>query len=103
MDNFSSSIYLAEDRVLCLSLFTKENEAYTLRYLRKGIAETDVPDSIITFAHKIQIFFLLYLAMLAMLAMLVFLVLTSLAAKPKALGGTHKAVVAIMAFIKCTY
>ena len=103
MDNFSSSIYLAEDRVLCLSLFTKENEAYTLRYVRKGIAETDVPDSIIAFAHKIQIFFLLYLAMLAMLAMLVFLVLTSLAAKPKALGGTHKAVVAIMAFIKCTY
>ena len=46
MDNFCSNIYLAEDRVLCLSLFTKENEAYTLRYVSKSIAETDVPDSI---------------------------------------------------------
>ena len=46
MDNFSSNIYLAEDRVLCLSLFTKRNEAYTLRYVRKSVAETDVPDSI---------------------------------------------------------
>jgi cellulose synthase/poly-beta-1,6-N-acetylglucosamine synthase-like glycosyltransferase len=46
MDAFQSNIYLAEDRVLCLSLVTKRNEKYILRYVKKSIAETDVPDSI---------------------------------------------------------
>ena len=46
MDAFNSNIYLAEDRVLCLSLFTKKGKAYTLRYVKRSVAETDVPDSI---------------------------------------------------------
>jgi chitin synthase len=46
MDAFESNIYLAEDRVLCLSLFTKRNEKYILRYVRESIAETDVPKSL---------------------------------------------------------
>lgn len=46
MDAFHSNIYLAEDRVLCLALFTKKDKAYILRYVKKSIAETDVPDSI---------------------------------------------------------
>ena len=46
MDAFHSNIYLAEDRVLCLSLFTKKGKAYTMRYVKRSIAETDVPDSI---------------------------------------------------------
>ena len=43
MNAFQSNIYLAEDRVLCLSLVSKRNNNYTLRYVRKSIAETDVP------------------------------------------------------------
>ena len=46
MDASQSNVYLAEDRVLCLALFTKKNEKYTLRYVKKSIAETDVPDNI---------------------------------------------------------
>ena len=46
MDAFHSNIYLAEDRVLCLALFTKKNKAYTLRYVKSSVAETDVPSSI---------------------------------------------------------
>lgn len=46
MDAFQSNIYLAEDRVLCLALFTKKNKNYILRYVKKSIGETDVPDSI---------------------------------------------------------
>lgn len=46
MDAFQSNIYLAEDRVLCLSLVSKKNKKYTLRYVKKSVAETDVPDSL---------------------------------------------------------
>ncbi|OMJ92142.1 hypothetical protein SteCoe_5130 [Stentor coeruleus] len=46
MDAFQSNIYLAEDRVLCLSLISKKGFNYTLRYVRSSVAETDVPDSI---------------------------------------------------------
>ena len=46
MDAFQSNIYLAEDRVLCLSLVTKRNCKYILRYVKSSVAETDVPDSI---------------------------------------------------------
>lgn len=46
MNAFASNIYLAEDRVLCLSLFIKKNKSYVLRYVKKSVAETDVPDSI---------------------------------------------------------
>jgi chitin synthase len=44
MNAFNSNIYLAEDRVLCLSLVAKENEDYVLRYVWKSVAETDVPE-----------------------------------------------------------
>lgn len=46
MDAFQSNIYLAEDRVLCLSLVSKRKCKYTLRYVKKSVAETDVPDSL---------------------------------------------------------
>lgn len=46
MDTFQSNIYLAEDRVLCLSLVTKKYEKYTLRYVRSSVAETDVPETL---------------------------------------------------------
>lgn len=46
MDAFNSNIYLAEDRVLCLSLFTKRDCNYVLRYVKKSVAETDVPDNL---------------------------------------------------------
>lgn len=46
MDTFNSNIYLAEDRVLCLSLVSKPEHSYILRYVRKSVAETDVPDTL---------------------------------------------------------
>ena len=46
MDAFKSNIYLAEDRVLCLSLVSKQGNAYFLRYVKSSIAETDVPSSL---------------------------------------------------------
>ena len=46
MNAFNSNIYLAEDRVLCLALVTKKNENYVLRYVKKSLAETDVPESL---------------------------------------------------------
>ena len=45
IDCFHSNIYLAEDRVLCLSLVSKPGECNTLRYVKKAIAYTDVPDT----------------------------------------------------------
>ena len=47
MDTFQSNIYLAEDRVLCLSLFTKKGHNYILRYVRNSKAETDAPGDLI--------------------------------------------------------
>ncbi|CAG9318199.1 unnamed protein product [Blepharisma stoltei] len=46
MDAFHSNIYLAEDRVLCLALVSKKNNDYLLRYVKKSVAETDVPDKL---------------------------------------------------------
>lgn len=46
MNAFNSNIYLAEDRVLCLSLISKRNCSYLTRYVKKSIAETDVPETI---------------------------------------------------------
>lgn len=46
MDAFHSNIYLAEDRVLCMSLVSVPGKNYILRYVRKSIAETDVPESL---------------------------------------------------------
>ncbi|OMJ87528.1 hypothetical protein SteCoe_10702 [Stentor coeruleus] len=47
MDAFQSNIYLAEDRVLCMSLVSKKGFDYKLRYVKKSVAVTDVPDSLI--------------------------------------------------------
>mmetsp|Transcript_10921 Transcript_10921/g.10961 ORF Transcript_10921/g.10961 Transcript_10921/m.10961 type:complete len:102 (-) Transcript_10921:535-840(-) len=46
MDAFHSNIYLAEDRVLCLALVSKKDNDYLLRYVKKSVAETDVPDKL---------------------------------------------------------
>ena len=46
MNAFNSNIYLAEDRVLCLSLISKKNSSYLTRYVKRSIAETDVPETI---------------------------------------------------------
>lgn len=46
MNAFNSNIYLAEDRVLCLALVTKKDKNYILRYVKKSVAETDVPSSL---------------------------------------------------------
>ncbi|OMJ76463.1 hypothetical protein SteCoe_24170 [Stentor coeruleus] len=48
MNAFNSNIYLAEDRVLCLSLISKKKSSYLIRYVKNSIAETDVPENIST-------------------------------------------------------
>jgi chitin synthase len=40
---FESNIYLAEDRVLCLSLVSMPGESNMLRYVKKSVAKTDIP------------------------------------------------------------
>ncbi|OMJ86741.1 hypothetical protein SteCoe_11677 [Stentor coeruleus] len=44
MNCYMSNIYLAEDRVLCMALFTKQNQKYILRYNKYAIAYTDPPN-----------------------------------------------------------
>lgn len=46
MDPFQSNISLAEDRVLCLALISKKNKNFILRYVKKSVAEIDVPQTI---------------------------------------------------------
>ena len=46
IDCFHSNIYLAEDRVLCLSLVSKPGENNVLRYVKNATATTDVPDNL---------------------------------------------------------
>ena len=45
MDNMNANIYLAEDRVLSLPLFTTPNKAYVLRYVKKSVAQVPFPES----------------------------------------------------------
>lgn len=46
MTAFNSNIYLAEDRVLCLSLISKKKSSYLIRYVKNSVSETDVPENI---------------------------------------------------------
>lgn len=46
MDCYNCNIYLAEDRVLSLALVSEPNHAQFLRYVKRAIAETDVPDDL---------------------------------------------------------
>lgn len=43
---FSANLYLAEDRILALELVAKPLSKWTLHYVSKAAAETDVPDSV---------------------------------------------------------
>ncbi|KAI9103333.1 chitin synthase-domain-containing protein [Phlyctochytrium arcticum] len=43
---FAANMYLAEDRILCFELVTKENSRWLLRYVKDAEAETDVPDQL---------------------------------------------------------
>ncbi|TPX66961.1 chitin synthase [Spizellomyces sp. 'palustris'] len=43
---FSANLYLAEDRILALELVAKPLSKWTLHYVAKAAAETDVPDSV---------------------------------------------------------
>jgi chitin synthase len=46
MDAYHSNIYLAEDRVLSLALVSRKKRKYILRYVKKSLALTDVPNTI---------------------------------------------------------
>ncbi|KAI8799273.1 chitin synthase-domain-containing protein [Cladochytrium replicatum] len=51
-DIFAANMYLAEDRILCFELVTKETQAWVLRYVKAAKAETDVPDSVPEFISQ---------------------------------------------------
>jgi cellulose synthase/poly-beta-1,6-N-acetylglucosamine synthase-like glycosyltransferase len=44
-------MYLAEDRILCLAIFTQENKDYTLKYIPKAEAKTDAIEDLIEFMN----------------------------------------------------
>ena len=48
MDCYKSNIYLAEDRVLCLSLVATKEKQYILKYVSRAIAYTDPPITFIS-------------------------------------------------------
>ncbi|GAA5870574.1 hypothetical protein JCM8547_002051 [Rhodosporidiobolus lusitaniae] len=47
-----SNKYLAEDRILCFELITKQNEAWVLRYVKSAVASTDAPDKLAEFVSQ---------------------------------------------------
>ncbi|SPO27806.1 probable Chitin synthase 2 [Ustilago trichophora] len=49
---FSGNMYLAEDRILCFELVTKEREGWLLRYVKSAKAYTDVPDKVPEFISQ---------------------------------------------------
>ncbi|KAJ3078463.1 Chitin synthase, class 2, partial [Quaeritorhiza haematococci] len=49
---FSANLYLAEDRILCFELVSKKNARWTLHYVKKAYADTDVPDSVPEFLSQ---------------------------------------------------
>ncbi|KAJ3282861.1 Chitin synthase, class 1 [Borealophlyctis nickersoniae] len=49
---FSANLYLAEDRILCFELVAKKNANWTLHYVSRAAADTDVPDSVPEFLSQ---------------------------------------------------
>ncbi|KAJ3327799.1 Chitin synthase, class 2 [Blyttiomyces sp. JEL0837] len=49
---FEANMYLAEDRILCFELVTKEKQNWILRYVKAAKAETDVPDTVPEFISQ---------------------------------------------------
>jgi chitin synthase len=44
---FVGNMYLAEDRILCFELIAKKKSQWTMHYVKKAIARTDVPKNLI--------------------------------------------------------
>jgi cellulose synthase/poly-beta-1,6-N-acetylglucosamine synthase-like glycosyltransferase len=44
-------MYLAEDRILCLAIFTQTDEKYTLKYIPSAEAKTDAIEDFIEFMN----------------------------------------------------
>ncbi|KAJ3413167.1 Chitin synthase, class 2 [Chytridiales sp. JEL 0842] len=49
---FAANMYLAEDRILCFEVTTKQGQAWLLRYVKAAKAETDVPDAVPEFISQ---------------------------------------------------
>ncbi|KAF7968640.1 hypothetical protein HWV62_29819, partial [Athelia sp. TMB] len=45
MNIFTKNMFLAEDRILCFELVAKQNDRWTLTYVKPSKAETDVPET----------------------------------------------------------
>jgi len=44
-DCYEANMFLAEDRILCLGMFTQLKEKYTLKYVPNAEAKTDAVDT----------------------------------------------------------
>jgi chitin synthase len=44
-DHKEANMFLAEDRILCLGIFSLEKNNYTLKYVPNAVARTDAVDS----------------------------------------------------------
>lgn len=51
-DHKEANMYLAEDRILCLAIFTQVGGKYTLKYIPKAEAKTDAIEDLIEFINQ---------------------------------------------------
>ena len=51
-DIFAANMYLAEDRILCFEICTKQKQSWLLKYVKSAKAETDVPDNVPEFISQ---------------------------------------------------
>ena len=45
---YSANEYLAEDRIMCLQVYIKKGDGYTVKYIPDAKAFTDAPDNLLT-------------------------------------------------------
>jgi chitin synthase len=45
-------MFLAEDRILCIGIFTKKNYKFTLKYIPNACATTDAVDTVEELVHQ---------------------------------------------------
>ena len=56
-------MFLAEDRILCFELVSGHKTPWTLHYVSAAVAETDVPEDLISLIQQVNtvIYYILYI------------------------------------------